>query len=144
MPILGGKRQSLLGYFTNTYYIFEKQESRIVSEDSVANESCLGVMKDGSNLKVKHFEVQKNIEILQGDSGLRNNRHSLTKKLFPFNEGFKRLFIVLWFLISILVEISHWKLRGYGIENYAVGLIPFFSLPILYLVFLWVYYGFKK
>ena len=145
VSFLGGEKQSLLGYLTDTYYIFEKQEEQIIPEECSAEDVDKPCFLEVLNEGVKKSESEQNCKILQDDEKKQNNECLLnSKKIFPFNEGFKRLFIVLWLLISLIVEVTHWKLRGYGIENYAVGLIPLFSLPVLYFVFLWVYYGFKK
>lgn len=148
VSVFGGEKQSLLGYLTDTYYILEKQEKHIVSEECFAEDVdkpyLLEVQNEGEQ-ELKNSESKQNSKILQDDEKRQNNECMLNlEKLFPFNEGFKRLFIVLWLLISLFVEVTHWKLRGYGIENYAVGLIPLFSLPVLYFMFLWIYYGFKK
>lgn len=148
VSFFGGEKQSLLGYLTDTYYILEKQEKQTVPKECFTENVDKSYLLEGQNeseLELKNNENKQNSKILQDDKKRQNNECILNlEKLFPFNEGFKRLFIVLWLLISLFVEVTHWKIRGYGIENYAVGLIPLFSLPVLYFMFLWIYYGLKK
>lgn len=145
--ILGGEKQTLLGYLTSTYYAIEKQKNQVTPEKGIeekSSNSCV-IVESGGYKELEEAEVLQNDKKQIDDKMQQNDVNtSILKKLFPFNEGFKRLLIVLWLLISLYVEVINWKIRGYGIENYAVGLIPLFSLPILYLMFLWIYYGFKK
>ncbi|WP_373834061.1 RDD family protein [Bacteroides heparinolyticus] len=116
IPILGGEAKTLLDRLTNTFYVVGEQYEQTIQKKRI----------------FEFINIQKTVRMMD------------KKILFPFNDGINRLLFVLWILISVYIEVTHWKLRGYGIENYAVGLIPLFLLPILYFVFLWIYYGFKK
>lgn len=141
--VFGGKKQSLLGCLTDTYYIIEKQEKQIAPKE--CDKSYSFKMPNEGNEELKNGESKQNREIFQDDEKQQNNENMLSwKKIFPFNEGFKRLLIVLWLLISLFVEVINWEIYGYSIDNCAMGLIPLFSLPVFYFMFLWVYYGFKK
>lgn len=72
------------------------------------------------------------------------NSFFANKNYFPFNKGIQRLLFVFWIAISGYVEISHWILRGQGIENYGWGFVSLIVLPCLYVIVVWIYNGFKE
>lgn len=75
----------------------------------------------------------------KGIAKLLNN-----SKYFPFTLGVNRLLFVIWIGISIWVEVSNWEISSHAIYNYCWGIVALFGIAVTYLLFLWIYNGFRK